>query len=78
MTGVQTCALPICFPVTIQDGGSGVREREREGERGSKAESEIRNAEKNLRELSVSAVRRGSREDGEGVAYLCYICDTNT
>ena len=23
MTGVQTCALPICFPVTIQGGGSG-------------------------------------------------------
>ena len=21
MTGVQTCALPICFPVTIRDGG---------------------------------------------------------
>ena len=60
----------------IGDEGSGVRERE--GERGSKAESEIRNAEKNLRELSVSAVRKGSREDGEGVAYLCYICNTNT
>ena len=23
MTGVQTCALPICFPVTIQTGGIG-------------------------------------------------------
>ena len=23
MTGVQTCALPICFPVTIQDVSSG-------------------------------------------------------
>ena len=24
MTGVQTCALPICFPVTIFDGASWV------------------------------------------------------
>ena len=24
MTGVQTCALPICFPVTIQAGTEGV------------------------------------------------------
>ena len=23
MTGVQTCALPICFPVTIDEGGYG-------------------------------------------------------
>ena len=23
MTGVQTCALPICFPVTIASGGGG-------------------------------------------------------
>ena len=26
MTGVQTCALPICFPVTI-DGGKGSKPR---------------------------------------------------
>ena len=25
MTGVQTCALPICFPVTIHQGGNGTR-----------------------------------------------------
>ena len=42
MTGVQTCALPICFPVTIEDDYKGIeqamklqRERSKEAGYGS-------------------------------------------
>ena len=38
MTGVQTCALPICFPVTIEDNKEARKRQRRRRERGRSEE----------------------------------------
>ena len=53
MTGVQTCALPICFPVTIRGG------QEREEDR-----RERRTAERGGQEREEDRRERRTRERG--------------